>query len=91
MNDIFENTETIKENEHPVYTAESVMRGISKLCATSLPTACWTPVTATWLPAAWPVRGCSSPRSHHCGGRNHDLGQARRVQHRPATPAGCQL
>ena len=28
MNDIFENTETMKENEHPrFYTAESVMRG----------------------------------------------------------------
>ena len=28
MNDIFANTETMKENEHPrFYTAESVMRG----------------------------------------------------------------
>ena len=28
MNDIFENAETMKENEHPrFYTAESVMRG----------------------------------------------------------------
>ena len=28
MNDIFENTETMQENEHPrFYTAESVMRG----------------------------------------------------------------
>ena len=28
MNDIFENTETMKENEHPhFHTAESVMRG----------------------------------------------------------------
>ena len=28
MNDIFENTETMQENEHPCfYTAESVMRG----------------------------------------------------------------
>ena len=34
MNDIFENTETMKENEHPrFYTAESVMRGHpDKLC-----------------------------------------------------------
>lgn len=34
MNDIFENTETMKENEHPCfYTAESVMRGHpDKLC-----------------------------------------------------------
>ena len=34
MNDIFENTETMQENEHPrFYTAESVMRGHpDKLC-----------------------------------------------------------
>ena len=34
MNDIFEKTETMKENEHPrFYTAESVMRGHpDKLC-----------------------------------------------------------
>ena len=34
MNDIFANTETMKENEHPhFYTAESVMRGHpDKLC-----------------------------------------------------------
>ena len=34
MNDIFENTETMKENEHPhFHTAESVMRGHpDKLC-----------------------------------------------------------
>ena len=34
MNDIFENTETMQENEHPCfYTAESVMRGHpDKLC-----------------------------------------------------------
>ena len=34
MNDIFENTETMKENEHPrFFTAESVMRGHpDKLC-----------------------------------------------------------
>ena len=31
MNDIFENTETMKENEHPhFHTAESVMRGSVK-------------------------------------------------------------
>ena len=30
MNDIFANTETMQENEHPrFYTAESVMRGLS--------------------------------------------------------------
>ena len=34
MNDIFKNTETMQENEHPrFYTAESVMRGHpDKLC-----------------------------------------------------------
>ena len=34
MNDIFANTETMRENEHPrFYTAESVMRGHpDKLC-----------------------------------------------------------
>lgn len=34
MNDIFDNNETMKENEHPrFYTAESVMRGHpDKLC-----------------------------------------------------------
>ena len=57
MNDIFKNIETMRENEHPrFYTAESVCAGIPTSCATSLPTACWTPVCSMTPPAAWPVR-----------------------------------
>ena len=57
MNDIFENTETMQENEHPrFYTAESVMRGHpDKLCdliADSVLDACLQHDPAS----AWPVR-----------------------------------
>ena len=57
MNDIFENTKTMKENDHPRFTPQNPScAGIPTSCATSLPTACWTPVCSMIPPAAWPVR-----------------------------------
>ena len=92
MNDIFENTETMQENEHPrFYTAESVMRGHpDKLCdliADSVLDECLKHDPASRVAC----EGYGDTRAHHCGGRNHDLGQTRRVQHRPRHPARCRL
>ena len=91
MNDIFENTETMKENEHPrFYTAESVMRGHpDKLCdliADSVLDAC-----LQHDPASRVACEVMATHGHIIVAGEIDLGQARRVQHRPRHPAGCRL
>ena len=90
MNDIFENTETMKENEHPrFYTAESVMRGHpDKLCdliADSVLDACLQHDPASRV-------ACEVMATHGhiiVAGRIHTQPQPAGLPLFPATPPPC--